>query len=70
MYISAMGADAEDVLLKFTRISKFISSLCSTASQLTKEQKWTAILREAFKKFWHHDEIKTISDGNQFLLNL
>ncbi len=70
IYITAMGADAEDVLQKFTRINHFISGLCSTALQLTKEQKWTAILREAFKKFWHPDEIKTISDGNQFLLNL
>ena len=70
VHISAMGAEAEKTLLKFTRISKFISKLCSTASQLTKEQKWTAILQEAFKRFWHHDKLKTISDGNQFLLNL
>jgi hypothetical protein len=70
IYISAMGAAAEDVMKKFTRISRFISSLCSTATQLTKEQKWTAILREAFKKFWPPDQIKTVSSGHQILLNL
>jgi hypothetical protein len=70
VYISVMGAEAEDVLMKFTRISRFISGLCSTATQLTKEQRWTAILREAFRKFWHPEQIKTVSDGSQVLLNL
>ncbi len=70
VYVTVIGADAENILLKFTRISRFISGLCSTATQLTKEQRWTAILREAFKKFWSPGELKTVSDGNQFLLNL
>jgi len=70
IYISVMGASAESILMKFTRISRFISGLCSTATQLTNEQKWTAILREAFKKFWSPDQIKTVSDGYQILLNL
>lgn len=68
VYISVMGAESENILLKFTQICNFISGLCSTATQLTKEQKWTAILREAFKKFWQHGEIKTVSDGKQLLL--
>ena len=70
IYISVMGASAESILMKFTRISRFISGLCSTATQLTNEQKWTAILREAFKKFWSPDQIKTVSDGYQILMNL
>ena len=69
LYVSGVGAEAENTLLKLTRVSRFIASVCSTASQLTKERKWTAILREAFKKFWHPSELKTVSDGNQLLLN-
>jgi len=68
-YISAIGTEAEKTLLQFTKISKFISSLCSTALQLTKNEKWTAILQEAFKKFWPSYQLRPVADGNQMLLN-
>lgn len=70
IYLSAMGAEAEKTLLKFNKISQFISGLCSTATQLTKEGKWVLILREAFKKFYQSDEIKMASNGRQLLLAL
>jgi len=69
-YVSAVGAVAEHVLQQFTRISKFISSLASTATQLTKEEKWAAILKEAFKVFNYNKSIKAHSDGCQNLLDL
>ena len=69
-YVSAVGAKAEQVLEQFTRISKFISSLVSTATQLTKEQIWAGILKEAFKKFCYNENIRAFSDGDQRLLGL
>lgn len=69
-YVSAIGIEAERILQQFTRISNFISGLVSTASQLTKEEKWAAILREAFKSFDYKDTIKPLSDGCQNLLPL
>lgn len=69
-YVSAVGAEAERVLRQLTSISKFISSLVSTATQLTKEEKWAAILKEAFKSFSYNNSIKAFSDGCQNLLNL
>jgi hypothetical protein len=68
-YVSAIGSEAEKTLLQFTKISNFISSLCSTALQLTKNEKWTAILQEAFKKFWPSYQLRPVADGNQMLLN-
>lgn len=70
IYLSAMGAEAEKTLLKFNKISEFISGLCSTATQLTKECKWVLILREAFKKFHQSEEIRMASNNGQLLLDL
>jgi hypothetical protein len=69
-YVTAVGAEAERVLQQFTRISKFISGLFSTATQLTKEGRWAAILKEAFKSFGYDSSIKAHSDGCQNLLGL
>lgn len=69
-HVSAVGANAELVLRQLTRISKFIAGVISTASQLTVEERWTAILREAFKSFDYKNDIKTGIIENQWLLPL
>lgn len=69
-YVTAVGEEATKVMLKLTRISRFISNKISTATQLTKEQKWAAILDEAFKYFKTETGLRAASEGNQILLNL
>lgn len=69
-HVSTVGAEAERILQQFTRISTFIANLISTATQLTKEERWAAILREAFKNFNCWDGVKALSDGTQGLLPL
>jgi len=69
-YVSAVGSEAERVMQLFTHISRFISGITSTATQLTKEQKWAVILKEAFKDFSYDNSINAHSDGCQNVLNL
>lgn len=68
MYLTAIGSAAEEILLTLASVSRFISELGSTTTQLNCEQKWVAILREAFKKFWDQNQIMPVSEGRQFLL--
>jgi len=69
-YISAIGSKAKEVLKKFVKISDFISLNVSTATQLSAEEKWAMVLREAFKKFTYIDRIKAVTNGSQYLLDL
>lgn len=69
-YVTAVGEDAVKILNQLSGISRFLNNLRSTATQLTKEAKWSAILTEAFKHFLSESTLEPVSDGNQVLLGL
>ena len=70
LYVTVTGENAVRVLKQLSDINKFITALKSSATQLTKEAKWSAILSEAFKHFLIKSSIKPVTDGAQTLLNL
>lgn len=69
-FVTANGENAAKILKQLSNISRFLNDLKSTATQLTKEAKWCAILAEAFKHFLTKTTIKPVTDGSQTLLDL
>ena len=69
VYLSPIGKQSEKILHKLNKVSEFISSIHSTATQLSKKEKWGLILREAFKKFFPSEDVKAMSEGQQLLLD-
>lgn len=68
--LTVIGAEKKYVMGAFEKISAFLNSVVSTATQLTKEDKWAAILTEAFKVFLEKIRLKPVSQENQLLLLL
>lgn len=68
--ITVNGSEKKTAMSMFERISHSISSIVSTAPQLTTEQKWADILTVAFKKFLKEDKLQAVSNGKQLLLVL
>jgi hypothetical protein len=68
MHLSAVGAQSSNVRTLFEKISFFLRSVCSTATQLNPVYRWTLILTEAFKAILHGASLCPGSEGAQILL--
>lgn len=68
--LTVIGAEKMCIMTAFEKISAFLSSVISTATQLTKEAKWAAILAEAFKIFIKKTRLKPVFQEDQLLLLL
>lgn len=68
--ISSTHACSDKIRTVMTRIAGFFNKLCSTAEQLTAEERWVLILSVAFVKWLRGRVLKPLADGQQMLLYL
>lgn len=68
--ISSTHACSDKIRAVMSNIARFFNRLCSTAEQLTAEERWVLILSVAFVKWLRGRVLKPIADGQQMLLYL
>jgi hypothetical protein len=68
--ISSTHACSDKTRSVMNRMASFFNKLCSTAEQLTAEEKWVLILSVAFVKWLRGRMLKPLADGQQMLLYL
>jgi hypothetical protein len=68
--ISSTHACSDKIRTVMSRIAAFFNKLCSTAEQLTAEERWVLILSAAFVKWLRGRVLKPLADGQQMLLYL
>lgn len=68
--ISSTHACSDKIRTVMNRIATFFNKLCSTAEQLTAEERWVLILSAAFIKWLRGRVLKPVADGQQMLLYL
>lgn len=66
--LTSTNQRASQIQEVMTSVSRFLDKLCSTAAQLTAEQRWAAILSRAFAYFLKGNAVEAVSDGRQLLI--
>ena len=66
--LTSTNQQASQIQKVMTHVSRFLDKLCSTAAQLTAEERWAAILSRAFAYFLRGNAVEAVSDGRQLLM--